>query len=203
MSPMRFAMIGTIGAALTACAAGPRVEPVQVTRFHQSTALAALGSGTVFIETAPGVEASAGEIAPYKAAVAAELVRLGYREAARGDADQIAQLRIQRYADRPAQRRSPVSVGAGGSTGTYGSGVGLGIGINLGGGQREMLGTDIQVMIRDKNSGNVMWEGRAKLSVSDNSQFADSAANAAAISEALFREFPGNNGETVEVKVAN
>src|SRR5690606_42017636 len=32
--------------------------------------------------------------------------------------------------------RSPVNVGVGGSTGSYGSGVGLGVGINLGGGSR-------------------------------------------------------------------
>ena len=94
-------------------------------------------------------------------------------------------------------------MGAGGSTGTYGSGVGLGIGINLGGGQREMIGTDLGVMIRDAASTDVIWEGRASISVSDNSDFADSSANASVVADALFREFPGNNGETVEVRVAN
>ena len=65
-----------------------------------------------------------------------------------------------------------------------------------------MIGTDLGVVIRDAASGAVVWEGRASISVSDNSDFADSRANASVIASALFREFPGNNGETVEVKVA-
>ena len=96
----------------------------------------------------------------------------------------------------------PVSVGVGGSTGSYGSGVGLGVGINLGGGQsRERLVTELGVMLRDKASGATYWEGRAQFAVSPDSRFADSSTNAAAIGEALFRGFPGNNGETVAVRV--
>lgn len=203
MKIIHFLSLGLAATTLAACATTPRVSPVEVTRFHQSAATAQLGSGTIFVENAPGEGGESLELTPYKAAIATELARLGYREASRAEADQVAQVRVERYVDRPGQRRNPVSVGVGGSTGTYGSGVGLGLGINLGGGQREMLGTDLGVMIRDKTSTNVLWEGRASISVSDNSQFADSGANASAIAEALFREFPGNNGETVEVRVAN
>lgn len=199
----RLTALTILTAAAAGCVAGPRVSPVEVTRFHQSAAIAQLGTGTVFIETAPGVEADAAEVAAYKAAVAAELAELGYRETSREEADQIAQVRVERYIAKPAQRRNPVSVGGGASTGSFGSGVGLGIGINLGGGSREMIGTDLGVMLRDKQSGNVVWEGRASISVSDNSDFADNSANASVIADALFREFPGNNGETVEVRVAN
>lgn len=189
---------------LSACVAGPRVSPVEVTRFHSASAQ--LGAGTIFIETAPapaGEEIDPAEAAAYKSAIAAELAQLGYREVPRAEAQQIAQVRVDRYIAKPAQRNNPVSVGAGGSTGSYGSGVGLGIGINLGGGSREMIGTDIGVVIRDVQTNKAVWEGRASMSVSDNSQFADSSANAAAIADALFNEFPGNNGETVEIRVAN
>jgi len=92
-------------------------------------------------------------------------------------------------------------VGVGGSTGTYGSGVGMGIGINLGGGPREELDTRLGVMIRDKASDRTLWEGRASLTVSAKSDLANAQPNARALASALFREFPGNNGETTEVKV--
>ena len=196
-------MLLAVSATLSACVAGPSVSPVEITRFHQSAAVTQLGTGTIFIETAPGDDADPQETATFKSAIAAELAELGYREVPRGEASQIAQVRVGRYIAQEAQRRNPVSVGGGGSVGGYGSGVGLGIGINLGGGKREMIGTDLGVVIRDAGSSEVIWEGRASVSVSDNSQFADSSANASVVADALFSEFPGNNGETVEVRVSN
>lgn len=189
--------------AVAGCATAPLTGPVEVTRYHQSAEISRLGQGTIFIENAPGEEGQSLELSPYKAAIAAELAALGYRETSREEASQIAQLRVDRYVQSPAeQRRGPVSVGVGGSTGSYGSGVGLGVGINLGGSKaRDMIGTDLGVMIRDKTSSDVLWEGRASLSVSDNSPFASSSASATAIADALFLEFPGNNGETIEVRV--
>ena len=196
--------LATVG--VTACAAGPRVEPVTVTRFHQTTALPQLGNGTIFVESAPGTVAGPGgdslALAPYKAAIAAELATLGYRETSRTDALQVAQVRVERFEQRPGGRRGPVTVGGSAGTGGFGSGVGLGVGINLGGGERTMIGTDLAVSIRDKMSGDVLWEGRASLNASDNSQYADVNANAAAIAAALFRGFPGNNGETIEVEIS-
>lgn len=192
-----------LAATLSACVAGPKVSPVEITRFHQAATVQQLGMGTIFIETVSDDGLTALDLTPYKSALAAELAELGYRETARGDAKYIASVSVDRYIAQEERRQNPVSVGAGGSTGTYGSGLGLGIGINLGGGQREMRGTDMAVRIRDAASSDVLWEGRASFSVSDNSSLSDSAANASAIADALFREFPGNNGETVEVRVAN
>lgn len=180
--------------ALGACATAP--GPVEVTRFVAPESVARLGAGSVFVSGQGGLETS-----DYTAAVARELERLGYREAGRADAAQIADVRVERYLIGAEGRRSPVSVGVGGSTGTYGSGVGLGIGINLGGGSRERLGTELSVTIRDKASGASLWEGRADFEVDRNSTLADRAANAQTLAAALFREFPGNNGETVQVRV--
>jgi hypothetical protein len=196
-----FAAFGAL--ALAACTTTPYTGPVEVTRFVAPTAGAQIGRGTVFVENAPGLDADSLALAPYKAAVAQELARLGYREASRETAQQVAQVRLEKYAlGTDGARRGPVSVGVGGSTGSYGSGVGLGVGINLGGGQsRERLVTELGVMLRDKASGTTYWEGRAQFAVSANSRFAASSANAAAIAGALFRDFPGNNCETVEVRV--
>lgn len=194
----------TIPASLAGCATMAPPSPVEVTRFHDSAATATLGQGTIFVETAPGSEGDSLEMSAYKAAVMRELAALGYSEAAREGAGQVAQVRVDRYRiGSDGGRRGPVSVGVGGSTGSYGSGVGVGLGINLGGGgSRERLGSELAVMIRDLASNAVVWEGRARLDVDAGSELASPAANAATIADALFREFPGTNGETIEVKVS-
>lgn len=202
---MKFAAmtIGLVALGLGGCATVPQVSPAEVTRFVAPEAAARLGQGTVFVENAPGVDGDSLALVPYKAAVARELIRLGYRETSRELADQVAQVRLDQSVEgADASRRGPVSVGVGGSTGTFGSGVGLGIGINLGGGgKRERLVTRLGLMIRDKATGATYWEGRAQFSVSPDSPLADNAANAQALAGALLQEFPGANGETVEVKV--
>ncbi len=182
---------------LTACAT-PQ-GPIEVTRFVGPDASARLGQGTAFVEAAPGAPDGL-EAAPYKAAVAAELVRLGYRETTRADASQIAQLRIERFTETPEGRRSPVNVGVGGSTGSYGSGVGVGIGIDLGGGPKPTTGTQLGVTLRDAGDGHALWEGRAEIATTDKSPLAERTRNAQALAAALFRDFPGRNGETVQVK---
>lgn len=189
--------------ALSACTTLPDSGPVQVTRFHDAAALETLGRGTIFVEAAPGSEEAALELAPYKAAIAAELARLGYTESARSDARSIAQVDVERYAiGNDGGRRGPVSVGVGGSTGSYGTGVGVGIGINLGGNRnRERVGTEVSVMIRDVDSNQAVWEGRAQFAPARDSEQAVVTTNAAIIADALFREFPGGNGETIEVEV--
>lgn len=196
-------VLAGLAATVTGCAAIPAAGPAEVTRFVAPEATDRLGRGTVFVDTAPGQDSDALALAPYKAAVARELVRLGYREAPRDAADQIAQVRLEQVARvDDAPRRSPVSVGIGGSTGSFGSGIGLGVGINLGQSrQQDAIDTRLGVMIRDKATGTTYWEGRAQLSVSARSPLAASEANAAALAWALLRDFPGVNGATVDVKV--
>ena len=186
--------------ALAACATPP--GDVQVTRFVGASAPDRLGTGTIFVESSPGSDAEAIELAPYKAAVARRLTALGYRETARDSANQVAQVRVERGVIGASGRRGPVNVGVGGSTGSYGSGVGVGVGINLGGGRTEEVSTRLEVMIRDRASGESLWEGRALFDVASSSILADSAQNASVMADALFRSFPGNSGETVLVPVA-
>ena len=202
MTFSRIALLTVTAAALSACSTVP-TGPVEVTRFHQPATAAQLGQTTIFIETADDVDLSALELAPYKEAVARELAKLGYRESSRDQAAQVAQVSLERLVSQPQPKEGPVSVGVGGSTGSYGSGVGLGIGINLGGNKpSQLVGTQMSVRIRDAASGDALWEGRANFSVGTESPLAGGEANAATIADALFREFPGNSGETVEVKVS-
>ncbi len=99
----------------------------------------------------------------------------------------------------PQGRRSPVSVGVGGSTGSYGSGVGVGVGINLGGGPRKMLDLQLSVRIDDAASGQALWEGRALTAVPVKAPAAQPSLAAAKLAEALFKDFPGESGRTISV----
>lgn len=206
-TPHRIAFALAAVTTLAACASVPAPGPVEVTRFHDGAAIATLGAAqpaTAFVTSAPGATTDSLELAPYKSAVAGELARLGIGEASSEAASLVAQVQVERFTTGGEDKeRGPVSVGVGGSTGSYGSGLGLGIGINLGGsGSRERQGTRLAVMLRDKASGKTLWEGRAEFTVSPKSELASPARNASAIAGALFRDFPGNNGETVAVEVA-
>ena len=133
-------------------------------------------------------------------AVARELVRIGYSEAAAGGGEQVALVRVLRTTWRPGRDRSPVSVGGGASVGSYGSGMGLGIGIDLSGRPKEQTTTELGVMIRDRASGRTLWEGRANFTVPSDAPLAQTQLGAAKMAEAMFKQFPGNSGETVEVQ---
>jgi hypothetical protein len=187
-----------LSAVLSGCATP--VGPVEVTRFHLPDT-SVLGRGPIRVEPAPGQDGASIEFRTYAAAVAQELTRLGYSEAVPGgpSGTQVAVLSVDRQTFSPGQRRSPVSVGLGGSTGSYGSGVGLGLGINLSGPPKDQVETQMSVMIRDRASGQSLWEGRAQFSVRADAPVAQTSLGAAKMAQALFKGFPGRSGETITV----
>jgi len=182
---------------LTGCVAP--VGPVEVTRFVAPTA-GTLGRGTIAIEPAPGMVADSLEWRTYSAAVGRQLALLGYGEQTPGGGTQVALVNLQRQTYRPERSRGPVSVGVGGSAGSYGSGVGLGIGFDLSGPPADVVETELAVTIKDRASGQSLWEGRAAFTVTAKSPLANSQLGAAKMSEALFKGFPGRSGETIQVK---
>ena len=171
--------------------------PVEVTRFHLPDT--AMLRGTVSVEAAPGMDAGSLELRTFEGAVARELQRAGYQETP-GTGAQVAEVRLERRTFRPDRNRSPVSVGLGGATGSYGSGVGVGLGIDLSGPPAEVTETRLGVMIRDRATRAVLWEGRAAFVVKASSPLATTDLGAAQMAAALFRGFPGNSGETILVK---
>ena len=184
-------------ASLSGCAAF--VGPVEVTRFHTPDT-AALGKGAIAVEAGPGMDPASLEFKSYQSAVRQQLQRIGYSDAAPGAGGQIALIKIARIRILPPRNGNPVSVGGSMSTGSFGSGVGLGIGIDLSGQPRERVQTDLSVSIRDKANGTVLWEGRANFTVTSGSPLAETPLGAAKMAEALFRDFPGHSGETIEIK---
>ncbi|RPF71808.1 DUF4136 domain-containing protein [Aurantiacibacter spongiae] len=180
------------------CAAPAYVSPVEVTRFVGPSP-AYLGQGTIELVAGPGEAADSLEYSVYRDAVRRELEMLGYRVVAQ-NAQQVASVQFEDYVGDEIRRRGPVNVGVGGSTGSYGSGVGVGVGLDLTPRPAERILREISVAIRPAGGGTNLWEGRASMTATVNSDMADDRAAAARIADALFAGFPGNSGETIEVE---
>lgn len=201
-----FAAAATLLAA--GCTTPAYVSPVEVTRFT-GAAPAQLGRGTIAVVAAPGdTGADSLEFSLYQQAVAAELGRLGYNVVRAGAAGgQVAEIALERGVNAPlleGRQQGPVSVGVGGSTGGWGGGgLGVGVGINLGGGGRsnvDQLYRQLRVQIRPASGATPLWEGRANFTASSNSDYAGEQAAAGKLAQALFAGFPGESGETIEVR---
>lgn len=197
----RLILAGAVALSLGACA-GSYTGPVEVTRFIAENP-AGLGQGQIAV-VFPDEMSNERARSAFADAVSAELAALGYTVvASESGATQVASVRTSRnpIAGATHSGRSPVSVGVGGSTGTYGSGVGLGIGINLGGGQSgPAVVTELSVRISNAQ-GESLWEGRAELPTSVNSPYSEVDTSAKTLAAALFKDFPGGNGETVTIRV--
>lgn len=174
--------------------------PVEVTRFHTPETIVALGRGAVAVVSPQGADPSSLENRVWLEAVQRELAALGFGGATPGAADRIAEVRVERQTERTEGRRGPVSVGVGGSTGGWHSGVGLGVGFNLGGGPKERVLTRLSVTIRDRTSGQSLWEGRAENVEKAKSPLASADKASPRMAKALFAGFPGTSGATITVK---
>ena len=196
---MRLKLLAPLGllALVTGCIAP--TGPIEVTRFHvPDTSM--LAKGTIAVEPGAGTDGNSLEVQSYMGAVRTELQRLGYGDAAVGSGGQVAIVRLARQRFQPARSGGPVSVGVGGSTGSYGSGIGVGIGLNLAGAPAEQVETELAVAIKDRRTDKVLWEGRASFTVKASSPLASTQLGAPKMAAALFAGFPGNSGETITVK---
>ncbi|MEL6737955.1 MAG: hypothetical protein AAFO28_03420 [Pseudomonadota bacterium] len=209
MSPFKpfatvFAACAALG--LSACAGGAYTGPVEVTRFVAEQT-PGLGEGTIALRFSEELKNEAA-LDAFRGAISDELSLLGYTVIDNEEtADQIASVSTSRNALAQGQQQNPVNVGVGGSTGTYGSGLGVGVGINLGGmGQKSprvvsQLSVAIAANSSDPNRQN-LWEARASFPTSVDSPYAPVEVNARALAGAVFEDFPGGNGETVSIDVA-
>ncbi|QIQ87830.1 hypothetical protein [Erythrobacter sp.] len=203
--PLRALLAAALPALALGACTSTYTGPVEVTRFVAQQRAAELGEGGIAI-VFPEEMSNKTARAAFESAVAAELKQLGYTIATQpGTAGQTATIRTSREPIASAGgRRSPVNVGVGGQTGTFGSGVGVGVGINLGGGGNSGPRVVTQLAVRILGpAGESLWEGRANLETSMNSPYSETGAAARTLAAALFREFPGGNGETVTIDVAD
>jgi hypothetical protein len=193
------ARLGTIASALLlAGCTTTYVSPVEVTRFTGDRPQV-LGSGPIAVRAGPGVAPDSLELNVFRDAVARQLQELGYVIII-GDAPQIAEVTVDQFVEQPGYNNSPVSVGGGVAGGSYGSSAGVGVGIDLTPRPSERVHRELRVMIKPAEGGTALWEGRARFAASANSGFADTQAAATKLAAALFGGFPGQSGETIEVR---
>ncbi len=176
------------------------VSPVEVTRFVGDQPQM-LGSGPIAVRAGPGDEADSLEQGLFRDAVARELHNLGY-VIIDGEAPQIAEVTVAQMVEQPGFTNQPVSggVGVAGGTHTRGTSVGLGVGIDLTPRPADRLHRELRVMIKPAAGGTALWEGRARFAASTNSDYAETQAAAGKLAAALFGGFPGQSGETIEVR---
>lgn len=192
----KYSLFAAAIASLTLSACVVPTGPVDVTRFNRAADGYVYGKGS-YIAT-PAKASDALSLSPYLAAVAREMQQIGYTEKF-DNSDVIAEVSISvRKIEAP--QRSPVSVGVGGSTGSYGSGVGVGLGFDLGAlGNKDRVQTTLSVRLLRRSDNLVIWEGRAVQSASATSPAAQPGIAASKLASALFDDFPGISGETVTV----
>lgn len=194
-----FALLALVPAlALGGCATTgtPRLEPVDVTRYHLDSAIA---PGTVAVTWDDSAIVVPADAPAARAAVRTELTSLGFGEADAASADYIATLSLQRRTQHAARERPPVAVGIGGATGSYGSGIGAGISFDIGGGRRNVVGTMLTLRITERATGRTLWEGSARTATTMREGDTPSDAVAAHLAQALFKDFPGLSGITITV----
>lgn len=189
---------------LGGCASmGSGAGPVEVTRFHLAGSDGQIARGTIAIGTVTDspLDSQSLEFRSYAAAVSEQLRQIGYMPVADpAGASYLARVNYRRATREAPPSRSPVSVGVGGSTGSYGSGVGVGLGISLGGKKRGEVLTQLSVAIERRTDASVVWEGRADTAAREGSDAASVEAMANKLAAALFKGFPGESGRTITVR---
>lgn len=198
MTILKNAMLSLMPAALLGgCTTA--TAPVDVTRFYEGQVVR---QGSVRLVSGNPAQANSLEFRTTANAVGAALGRTGFSvvDGAGTGGEYEAVIDLARDTRQPmAQGRSPVSVGVGGSTGSYGSGLGVGIGINLSGKPKPVVATQLRVQLRRASDKVAIWEGRAETQAKEGSPAAQPGIAAGKLADALFQGFPGQAGVTITV----
>ena len=188
--------------------AADREGKVEVTRFiADGASAAALGHGAVIVRAVPAIEGHPApfddrERATYEAAVIDQLARAGYQTADLSAAGgQVAELRVVHDVVVPEEApHKPVSGEMEVGVSNRGSMVGMAINVDLSKPAKALVGTRLELRLRDRATDAVLWEGRADITTREGSDRWTDHAIATKLAEALFDRFPGRNGETVALK---
>jgi hypothetical protein len=169
---------------------------IAVTAFRAADAGDLLGKGQVVVAAISGGD-ELGKLPVYEAAVVDELARRGYDTASSGDRGQIAQIGITHRTAVPEEApRKPISGEVSTTVSNRGSGFGLALAVDLTKPKKAIIATRLDVRIRDKASGRVLWEGYAEGQAREGDAGLDNGAMASRLASALFARFP--EGEIVQ-----
>jgi len=182
------------------CATEDTVGGASVTRFHLGQPIV---RGAIAVEAVDPRDTNGLEFSQIAASVARELTRLGWTVVPNNASEQVAMVSLTQQA-HSAARRSGLTIGIGGGTGSYGRhggvGVGGGVAIPVGGGSNLVVSSQLSVRIQRRSDATVAWEGRGQMDARAGTPFAGRAAAADRLAAALFRDFPGESGRTIRVR---
>lgn len=167
---------------------------VEVSRFLAEGKADALGHGPISVTSNSAGDEFTGERerAPFEAAVVDRLAHAGYDTAVAGaGSGQVAELRVVRSVIEPQEpRHKPVSGEMAIETGNRGTRYGMAIAVDLTKPLPPLVSTRLEARIRDKASGEVLWEGRADIATREGDEHWSDQQVASRLAEALFDRFP-------------
>lgn len=166
------------------------VRKVAVEAFRANDAAALLGKGPITVAAAPGAEAE-WKLPVYEAAVVDQLAKLGYDTAVSGaEGGQIAQIGITHDVVVPEEaKRKPVSGAMAVGVSNRGNYTAMALNVDLSKPRKAIVSTRLDVRIREKASGRVLWEGHAEAQTREDDEGLDNGAVAARLASALFARF--------------
>lgn len=188
-------LIGTL--MLTSCASGIKNN---VTRFHQLPT--PNGETIEVIAMDPTLQQSI-EFGSYAQMIGSKLGQVGYKPPSGNASQYIAEISylIRSIQDGIIEDRSPVSVGVGVGSGGRRSGTSMGVGISTSFGSSNtpmQYVSSLSMNIIDLSTGQRLYEGRVE-TINKNQNLAQIMPF---MIEALFQDFPGENGTSNVVKVS-
>ncbi len=166
---------------LAACATtgggGGEQGGTEVTRMHLGLPVA---KGQIAVEAFEPADANSPDFRNYAASVQRQLTQLGWTMASTpGQSEQVALADVEQGSRAALQGRGM----------RIGSGAGAG-------GSADAMATMLEVRIKRRSDGTVIWEGRALAEAGGS----DRAATVEQLSNALFRDFPGESGRTIRTR---
>ncbi len=186
-----------IAVALAGCATS--TPPAEVTRFHLGQPIP---SDTLFLEAPAGVDAGSLEFRNHAEAVAKALDGVGLHPAATAaGAAYIGVLKVEQTVRAGVPKPSPFHIGIGGAS--FGGGVGVGGGVSVPVGKarpNDIHVNQLSLQIRRHSDNSVVWEGRASQQIAADAPAASLTAAVPVLARAMLSDFPGPNGQTVQVK---
>ena len=178
--------------------AGCNTPPgVQVTRFHLNQPIA---PGQISVEPMLAKDRGSPEFQTYASIVGAELARIGFSEApGLTKSEQVAVIQVDRmFFDGPP--KSSFSIGIGGGSFGWHGGAGGSVGTTFAGKPTQNVATRLVVQIKRRSDGTTIWEGRAETHARFGTPESQPAAAVQHLASAVFQDFPGVSGRTINVK---
>jgi hypothetical protein len=183
-------------------AARQSVQPskkIDVTAYRTADAEALLGKGRIVVSrmATDAGDNEDGKLPVYEAAVIDELARRGYDTATAIDPGQVAEIGVSHSVAVPEEApRKKVSGAMSTTVSNRGSGFGLALAVDLTKPAKAIVATRLDLRIRDKATGRVLWEGHAEGEAREEDGGINNSEMAARLATALLKKFP--DGQVVQ-----